>query len=129
MEAREEADNSGISTRLRGVPRPPRLPSDGVYLTVCPDQGPTLSGPVAGALVLTGGLLLMVGGLLLWRDTHGILTRYYAHLVRVNRRLPMLGEAWLAHTPFSAFRTQMLLYVLIGIAFAGIGLFVLLRSF
>jgi hypothetical protein len=57
-----------------------------------------------GCILVVGGLFLITFGLLMWRDTHGLLTRYYNDTIRSWRRIPILGQGWIDHTPFEAFQ-------------------------
>ena len=91
------------------------------------ETGPTISGTVPGAILLTVGLLVTVVGVLLWRDTLGMLTWYYGKVIASWRGIPFLGEGWIRRTPFSAFRTQTLAIVLGGVMAAAVGIFLLVR--
>jgi hypothetical protein len=82
---------------------------------------------VPGAILLTAGLLVIAIGILLWRDTLGILTRFYGRVTRSWRGVPFLGDIWIRQTPFSAFRTQTLAIVLGGVLFAAVGIFLIAR--
>jgi hypothetical protein len=82
---------------------------------------------VPGVLVLMAGLLVTVVGILLWRDTWGILAKFYGRAVRSHRRIPFFGEIWIRQSPFSEFRTRALAIVLGGVMLAAIGIFLLAR--
>jgi hypothetical protein len=91
---------------------------------------PGTAGPsyvAQGVILLSAGLLVIMVGLLLWRDTHGILTKFYGRVIQSWRGIPFFGDSWIQHTPFSAFRTQTLAIVLGGAMFAAIGIFLIAR--
>ena len=82
---------------------------------------------VPGVLVLMAGLLVMVVGILLWRDTWGILTKFYGRVIRSWRGIPFSGEIWIRQSPFSEFRTRALAIVLGGVMLAAVGIFLIAR--
>ena len=83
---------------------------------------------IHGVIALTVGLIFAVTGTLLWRDSWGLLTKYYGRTIRSWRRVPFLGERWIEQTPFSQFRRQTLPLIVGGVVFVALGIFTLVRS-